>query len=93
MGDQMITIEADPYFLRLTLGALAEISESLSAAGPKALAQQMNALSMDKVLIVLTALLRPIYGADYPPLQQSDIKAEHVKAVAQIFEQSFSVLK
>ena len=93
LGDQPIMIGDDRYYLRLTLGALAEISEFLPANGPKALARQMKSLTLDKVMIVLLALLRPIYGHNSPALNQTDIKPNHVKVIAKLFETSFSVLK
>lgn len=92
MGDQSIMIKAKKYYLRLTLGALAEIAEALPASGPQALSQQMKSLTPEKILTVLTALLRPIYGHDYPQMKQTDIKPNHVKAIAKVFEQSFSIL-
>ena len=92
MGDQIIMIGSQKYFLRLTLGALAEIAETLPASGPQALSQQMKELTAEKIVIVLTALLRPIYGHDYPKMKQTDIKPNHVKAIAKVFEHSFSIL-
>lgn len=92
MGDQLIMIGPQKYYLRLTLGALAEIAETLPARGPYDLSQQMKGLTPEKILIVLTALLRPIYGHDFPQMKRADIKPNHVKAIAKVFEQSFSIL-
>lgn len=93
LGDYRVIIKAEVYYLRLTIGALAEISEHLPAASPKALALQMKTLSIDKVVIILTALLRPIYGSHCPQIRQDDVEADHLKVIAQIFERSFSTYK
>lgn len=49
-----------PYgSLRLSIGALAEITEKFEASSPKSLAEAMRSLTPEKSVTVLRALLRP----------------------------------
>ena len=50
--------------LRLTLGALAEITERLEAENPQALASEIRAITPAKSRILLRALLRPCGGEE-----------------------------
>ncbi len=90
--DQHVNIGASSYTLRLTLGALAEISQRLNAQGPKALSAQMKNLTPQAAAVILTALLRPCHSANMPDVRQPDLSPELFKAVALIFEDSFKAL-
>ncbi|HFB54380.1 MAG TPA: hypothetical protein ENJ46_00530, partial [Hellea balneolensis] len=46
-GDIPLLIDGKTYFLRLTLGALAEIDARLGVKGPQELAQFMRQLAVD----------------------------------------------
>lgn len=91
-ADQHVQIQGQAYSLRLTLGALAEISNVLEARGPKSLSAQMKTLTPIAAQAMLTALLRPCHSANMPHLSAADMTREVLQAVALIFEQSFRVL-
>jgi len=91
-ADQQVQIKGQSYRLRLTLGALAEISQALNAAGPKDLSGHMKTLTPQSACLMLTALLRPCHGHQIPDLSKEDLTAEQLKAAASVFEQSFRVL-
>lgn len=57
--------------LRLTVGALAELAQSLDAPDPATLSQRIRALGPDRARHLLTALLRPS-GADGQVARLSD---------------------
>jgi len=91
-ADQQVSIQGQDYSLRLTLGGLAEMSQSLKAAGPLALSARMKSLTAEHTQLMLTALLRPCHHADMPQLSVHDLTQETLQAIALIFEQSFKAL-
>lgn len=91
-ADQQVHIQGQDYNLRLTLGGLAEISQSLKAAGPKALSARMKLLTPEYARLMLIALLRPCHSADMPQLSANDLTRKIMQAMALIFEQSFKTL-
>jgi hypothetical protein len=88
-ADQHVQINERLYTLRLTLGALAEISQLLKAAGPRGLSAQMKALTPEASCVMLRALLRPCHSRDMPYIRKGDLTAELLRAMALIFEHSF----
>lgn len=91
-ADQHVQIGHKPYTLRLTLGALAEISHVLDAKGAKALSAEMKALTPKAARLILIALLRPCHSAAMPHVMPSDLNRDRLKAMAMVFEDSFKVL-
>ena len=79
--------------MRLSLGALAEISERLDASGPIALGCEMKRLTPEAMCHVLRALLRPVHGTEMPEVKRQALTPEIVSKMAKIFEQAFSALE
>ena len=90
-GDQHVFIGQNTYTLRLTLGALAEVSQQLGASGPVELSRAMKRLTPKRTCLVLAALLRPVHGHDLPHLTLQMLSAEMISKMAKIFESAFSV--
>lgn len=83
-GDRIIEVDGQSYYLRLTIGALAELTECLDAPSPKDLGQRFRSLSEDDLQHVVTALLR--HKEQTLP---KDNLAAFLPAIADIFEESF----
>ena len=79
--------------MRLSLGALAEISERLDASGPIELGREMKRLKPEAMCHVLRALLRPVHGTEMPEVKRQALTPEIVSKMAKIFEQAFSALE
>ncbi len=86
-GDVAVIIGGVPCYLRLTIGALAEISERLAdpinssrenfaAIGPRALSQCLRSLSVAEARVLLTCLLSP------PLPARSSLSAQGKEAVS-----------
>jgi len=92
-------IGGKPYFLRLTLGALAEIDARLGVKGPIELAAKLKSFAGDaqsetNALILLECLLHPCLSsraADIPSVASNSKASEFMPAVATLFESSFDV--
>jgi len=91
LGDQHIILGEQRYTLRLTLGALAEISQRLNVSGPIELSRIMKRLTPERICLVLTALLRPVHGHDVPSISPQKLTAEMISKTAKIFESGFSI--
>lgn len=61
-GDVFVSVNERIYHLRLTLGALAEMSERLPAEGPSQLAAIMRAGDIAQISLIVAACLRPAQG-------------------------------
>ncbi len=67
-GDGYLEINGRVYALRLTMGALAEAAQRMSALGPAGMAQAMRDLTSGSARTLLACLLRP----DLPRDQDAD---------------------
>ena len=94
-GDVRVTISGKPYILRLTLGALFEISEQLSAPSPQALSSCLRSLTTAQAQVLLSCLCRP-------PLPTDDGSAGKVSEdemnrllpdICRVFERAFTGTK
>lgn len=93
-GDQRLLIEGKTYGLRLTMGALAEITSRLSTAGPKQLSARLRRLSAADGRVLLACVMRPClpYGvcADSSAASFSDSQiAKALPIICRLFEQAF----
>jgi len=94
-GDQRLTIKNQTYGLRLTMGALAEITSRLSASGPQELSLRLRSMSVAEGRVLLACVMRPCLplGADVTGLAASfsdeDI-AQAMPIICRLFEDSFS---
>ncbi len=93
LGDVRASINGRSYVLRLTLGALAEIAERLSANSPQTLSQALRALTEAQARCLLSCL-------SCPPLEAADISAlgdDEVAAllpdICRVFERAFEAPK
>lgn len=86
-GDVIFSQNGRTYYLRLTLGALAEICARLEQSAPLALAESLKTADIHVLSVLLRALARPAHG---------EIKIEEfnaaqaLTAIAEIFERAFS---
>ena len=97
-GDIHITLAGQSYGLRLTMGALAEISSRLSVRGPQDLSLRLRNLSPADGRVLLACVMRPCLS----PLAGSAALAEPaanfsrqdivraLPAICQLFEQAFA---
>ena len=94
-GDQRLTIKDQTYGLRLTMGALAEITSRLSASGPQELSLRLRSIDVAEGRVLLACVMRPCLplGADVTGLAASfsdeDI-AQAMPIICRLFEDSFS---
>ena len=94
-GDQRLTLQDQTYGLRLTMGALAEITSRLSASGPQELSLRLRSMSVAEGRVLLACVMRPCLplGADVTGLAASfsdeDI-AQAMPIICRLFEDSFS---
>ena len=94
-GDFYIVIEQQAYGLRLTMGALAEISSRLSAAGPQALAMRLRSLTPADGRVLLACVMRPCLPPEdtrrrsVATLSDAEISSL-LPVICQLFEQAFS---
>lgn len=90
-GDVRVVINGRCHTLRLTIGALADISIRLSAPSPQALSKCLRSLSSAQARVLLDCLsLPPLIGAGGSAAFVSD---EDIKAllpdICRVFEQAF----
>ena len=90
-ADVIVPLDRGSVTLRLTLGALSEISHHLAATGPTDLASRLREINTDDALILLQALLRPCHADLATSCDTSMITGEIMTAIASIFERSFSI--
>ena len=74
------------YQLRLTLGALAEMSERLPAKGPRQLAAIMRAGEPEQMGVIVASCLRPVHGDIELP---HDVARELFIHMPPLFERAF----
>lgn len=78
--------------LRLTLGALAEMSEVTGAHSPFALAAVIKAGQPENITAIVKACLRPLNGAvDINNAQAREIFSRLSPVFVQAFEQAFNL--
>lgn len=87
-GDTVIIIEGEAYRLRLTLGALAELSSYLEARGPRALAQILRGADQAQMFMAICALLRPVHGEIV--FTRPVPRRVALPAIAEVLERAFS---
>ena len=94
-GDQSIVMDGTVYSLRLTIGALAEMSSRLSASGPQELSGRLRSLSVADGRVLLACMMRPCLPTkvDVSRLatrfSDGDI-AEAMPVICRLFEEVFS---
>lgn len=94
-GDLHIVIRQQSYGLRLTVGALAEISSRLCAAGPQMLAERLRRLSPADGRVLLACVMRPCLPPEdmrrrsVTHLSDAEIRAL-LPDICALFEQAFS---
>lgn len=86
-GDAALTIDGEPRILRLTLGALAELEETLGEGDFSRLAGRLEAPRVGDVLLVLKALLGGGgFATTIEALKASDLDlASAAQAIAKAF--------
>ena len=93
-GDQRLTLQDQTYGLRLTMGALAEITSRLSASGPQELSLRLRSMSVAEGRVLLACVMRPRLplGADVTGLAAS-LTVEQVTQIlpqmCKLFEEAF----
>lgn len=60
-GDYIFQYEGQAVYLRLTLGALAEICAALNSENPLEIAAKVRSLSLKEMIIIFSALSRPVH--------------------------------
>lgn len=89
-GDQRVVIGGRRYTLRLTLGALSEISARLSAPSPQALSQILRSLTAVQARSLLDCLATaPLEPAALLALSD-DALAALLPAICRVFEHAFA---
>ena len=89
-GDLIVSFEGRQLYLRLTLGALAEICTVLGSQNPRALAEQIKTGERSKVIAIIQALARPMQPE---PVDVSTLETRvALDAIADIFEAAFAPL-
>ncbi len=87
-GDVFVTLAGQDVCLRLTLGALAEMSERLSITGIEAFNSIFHALDFNKTRIILDCVMRPTH-ANFPVLSEADV-LQTLPKICELFEHAFS---
>lgn len=89
-GDYIFAFGGKPVYLRLTLGALAEILARLDADNISALSQKIKRADSSDIAIIFAALSRPAHGDDF---KFKDLNLQMaMPALADIFETAFASL-
>lgn len=92
-GDAQIRIGETTYIVRLSLGALAEISYRLSLSSLNALIEVLSPLEVETGRVLLESLIRPCHpcgGSDSPVTQLSDTDiARILPIICEVFENAF----
>ena len=94
-GDQRVTLQDKTYGLRLTMGALAELTSRLSANGPRELSLRLRSINAADGRVLLACVMRPCFplGADVTGLAASfseDDIARVMPVICRLFEEAFS---
>jgi hypothetical protein len=94
-GDGSILIDGRTYNLRLTMGALAEITSRLSVSGPQELSFHLRSLTAADGRVLLACMMRPCLPSKVnvirlaAHLSDSDIAAA-MPIICRLFEEGFS---
>jgi len=87
-GDGTVSVAGREYGLRLTMGALAEISAGLSILGPAKLAACLRQLSRDQSRLLLRCLIRACDPDG--PNDFTDVElAKSLPQICRVFEEAF----
>ena len=94
-GDQRLTLQKQTYGLRLTMGALAEITSRLSARGPQELSLRLRSIDVAEGRVLLACVMRPCLplGIDVTRLAASFSEDDVVMVmpvICRLFEEAFS---
>lgn len=93
LGDVRVSIEGQVYSLRLTMGALAEITHGLGAKSPQALSQCLRRLTPEQARMLLGCLA----PASPKPAPISALGDDALTAllpdICRVFEQAFAAPK
>ena len=93
-GDQSVSLGTSSVTLRLTMGALAEITSRLGASGPQSLSGQLRHLNPAQGRELLACLMRPCSplpeSADRSAASFTDGEiARAMPAICRLFEEAF----
>ncbi len=94
-GDEQIVMNGMSYGLRLTLGALAEITSRLSASGPQELSGRLRRLTPSDGRMLLACVMRPCLPSKVNIIRLAahfsnvDIAAA-MPVICRLFEEAFS---
>lgn len=94
-GDQQIVIKGKSYVLRLTMGALAEITSRLSVSGPQELSGRLRHVTPRDGRVLLACVMRPCLPSKVNIIRlaahfsDGDIAAA-LPAICRLFEEAFS---
>lgn len=86
-GDQIIFIGNQRIVLRLTMGALAEISERLLVKGPSALMAELTVLDMSKARSIFECLMKPCLDTHIVMTDGDILNA--LPKICEVFEYAF----
>lgn len=86
-ADVCVTIGGKPFRARLTLGALAELSERLGAGGPKALSHVLKTAKPEQMDMAMRAVLRPVHAEIEGALVVTALDC--ARCFAELFERAF----
>ncbi len=89
-GDYIFSFEGKPVYLRLTLGALAEICARLNVENIAELSTRIRMAKKPDIAIIFSALSRPAH-ADYFDFFAINL-SKAMPALADIFEINFAPL-
>ncbi|MEE9347599.1 MAG: hypothetical protein V3U82_05350 [Robiginitomaculum sp.] len=88
-GDVIFSHQGKPYYLRLTLGALAEICAFCDCNNPAGLAKVLRGAEPEVIIKFITALARPAHGnLEFKNLNMAEVMA----GLADVFERAFAPL-
>jgi len=87
-GDGRISLDGKDYSLRLTMGALAEISSGLSKFGQRELAATMRKLTPSDSMLILACLIRAS-GTQAPDGFSNEALADALPELCRVFEEAF----
>lgn len=89
-GDYIFQYEGQVVYLRLTLGALAEICATLNSENPIEVAARIRTLSTDEMILIFKALSRPVHKEKYMFLKLN--LSQSLPVIATIIETAFAPL-
>lgn len=87
-GDGRIELGGQVFGLRLTMGALAEISEKLAISGPADLADCLRNMSQEHCRVLLSSLITACGQVAPSEFSQADMAAA-LPEICRLFEEAF----